>query len=133
MRLIKASNGKTKLNISKKEWLQIGRTAGWGLGSTPEDWAKDKMEMERQQNSLINDISLREQKNKGNNDIEKPLSIGDKVKLRNGNKGVIEDIIENDLEDGTRTFYIQSLKPDGSPYKGQSGWYTAEDFKKESA
>jgi hypothetical protein len=29
MRLIKASNGRTKLNISKKEWQEIGRTAGW--------------------------------------------------------------------------------------------------------
>jgi hypothetical protein len=29
MRLIKASNGKTKISLSKKEWEQIGRTAGW--------------------------------------------------------------------------------------------------------
>jgi hypothetical protein len=29
MRLIKASNEKTKITLSKKEWQQIGRTAGW--------------------------------------------------------------------------------------------------------
>jgi hypothetical protein len=29
MRLIKASNGKTRVTLSKKEWKEIGRTAGW--------------------------------------------------------------------------------------------------------
>ena len=29
MKLVKASNGKTKITLSKKEWEQIGKTAGW--------------------------------------------------------------------------------------------------------
>ena len=29
MKIVKASNGKTRLTLSKKEWQEIGRTAGW--------------------------------------------------------------------------------------------------------
>jgi hypothetical protein len=29
MKVVKASNGKTQIILSKKEWKEIGRTAGW--------------------------------------------------------------------------------------------------------
>ena len=29
MKIVKASNGKTRITLSKKEWKEIGKTAGW--------------------------------------------------------------------------------------------------------
>ena len=29
MKIVKASNGKTRVTLSKKEWKEIGKTAGW--------------------------------------------------------------------------------------------------------
>ena len=29
MKIVKASNGKTRITLSKKEWQEIGKTAGW--------------------------------------------------------------------------------------------------------
>jgi hypothetical protein len=38
MKIVKASNGKTRITLSKKEWKEIGRTAGW---ITPDDGYAD--------------------------------------------------------------------------------------------
>ena len=44
MKIVKASNGKTRITLSKKEWEKIGVTAGWELEPTDDKNASQKIE-----------------------------------------------------------------------------------------
>lgn len=41
MKIVKANNGTTKLTISKKEWEEIGKTAGWIEDSIDDPFHED--------------------------------------------------------------------------------------------
>ena len=135
MKIVKASNGKTRVTLSKKEWKEIGKTAGWITAQelTGDELRKSYWLEPEQMRKNMEDFYSKTQNTDVNApnfavDIRKRFALPSNLRRKAGNQ--LADLTRNryfdrypieEVEEILSSIDTIMVQEDGTPWSGMVG------------